>query len=195
MADGQGGYPQQPLAGQDPHSPLQSTDGVQPAVAEHPEVRPGRKKGGRSYAAGAFDVGAGGNAALAGGQPPGPAYPAQQPAAPQYGGYPQQPQAQGYGQQPYPKQAHSDIAPHTGGTPQLHGYGNQGGYAAPIYPAPGGVDEKFGAMSLGDQPQRQGAPLQLNRLQTSDLISQPFHISEINQPPPPIVLPPNVSHT
>jgi protein transport protein SEC24 len=46
------------------------------------------------------------------------------------------------------------------------------------------------------QAQQQAAPqqtAQLNQLYPSDLISQPFNVNELDLPPPPINLPPNVA--
>lgn len=57
------------------------------------------------------------------------------------------------------------------------------------------MTQQFGQMGVQQSPQplQNGVPMPLNRLQTTDLISQPFHVSEIDNPPPPIILPPNVS--
>jgi protein transport protein SEC24 len=53
-------------------------------------------------------------------------------------------------------------------------------------------------MNIGGQAQQpQGAqpprPAVLNQLYPTDLLSQPFNVSELDLPPPPIALPPNVS--
>ena len=172
--------------------------GHQPEVAAH-----GKKKK-RGYAAGAFDVGSGANAAVGGqmqgGAPP-PGMPQQPQAAPGYGGYPQQePQqpaaAQGY---QYPAQGYPAQQP------QQPAYG---GYAAPDqgYPAPqtgapgvGGITQGMGGMNIGGQPQQQAQQqaqtprAAMNQLYPTDLINQPFNASELDLPPPPITLPPNVS--
>ncbi|KAI9654598.1 MAG: COPII subunit [Alyxoria varia] len=184
MADGQGGYQyqqdpnaEQPVAGDEPNSPTQEA-----------RPGPGRKKGGRAYATQAFDYGSGANSGL-GNQPPA-GYPPQPAASPQ-GNYPQaQPQQQqGYPQPSYGQPAYGQPAHGDQGYPQP---GAQGGYSPQA--GYGGMEEKFSSMNVNDQNQyRQTA--QLNRLQTSDLISQPFHVSEIDRPPPPIVLPPNSSVT
>ncbi|KAL9090795.1 MAG: hypothetical protein Q9159_001736 [Coniocarpon cinnabarinum] len=174
----------------------------------------GRKKKGR-YAQGAFDVGTGSNVVAGGGTPqPGPLPYPQQPMQNQqvnYGGYPQQPQQQHpqhaqpqYGQQQYgqpqygqqqqpqygsPQPSYGDQQPQYGQQP---GYGYQQPSPQPGYAPP---TDKFNQMSMNNQqvPQHQQQPgyFQLNRLQTSDLIQQPFDVREIDQPPPPIVLPPN----
>jgi protein transport protein SEC24 len=50
------------------------------------------------------------------------------------------------------------------------------------------------------QPQQQqpqmgqpGRPAVLNQLYPTDLLTQPFNVTELDLPPPPIILPPNVS--
>lgn len=177
--------------------------GIPPEQQAQEQQAPDRKKK-RGYAGQAFEIGSGANAALpgaaqGGAQPPDNA----QNAAPQYGGYSQQPQ-QGYPQQAYGQPQHPSGDPNAqSGQPAYGqpGYATpQPGYAPPGqgYPAPAGpaaITEKMGQMNFGNQPQtnNQGPALQLNRLQTSDLISQPIHVSEIDQPAPSIVLPPNVS--
>lgn len=129
--------------------------------------------------------------------------PQQPQPAPGYGGYPQQepqqpqqPAAQGYPSQGYPAQL-----------PQQPAYG---GYPAPDqgYPAPqagapgvGGITQGMGGMNLGGQPQAQPQPQAqapravMNQLYPTDLLNQPFNASELDLPPPPITLPPNVSPT
>lgn len=60
------------------------------------------------------------------------------------------------------------------------------------------MTQQMGQMNMGGaaaQPQGQAAPLQLNRLQATDLISHPFYVAEMDSPPPAIILPPNVSVT
>lgn len=178
-----------------------------PAQAGAPDqAGAGGKKKKRGYAAGAFEVGSGANAAV-GGQTPGgvpPQYGAQygQPQQPE----PQQPAAQGYQypQQGYPAQQQQQQQP-----PQPA----YGGYQAPDqgYPAPGaapgpapggvaGITQGMGGMQLGGQPQQQqSVPASqlpravLNQLYPTDLLNQPFNASELDLPPPPINLPPNVS--
>ncbi|KAF6783592.1 Sec23/Sec24 trunk domain-containing protein [Colletotrichum sojae] len=89
--------------------------------------------------------------------------------------------------------------------------GGYGGYQAPDagYPALGGVppvagvaglDQQVAGMNLGGQPQQatpgQAArPMTLNQLYPTDLINQPFNVSELDLPPPPIILLPNTSVT
>jgi len=43
------------------------------------------------------------------------------------------------------------------------------------------------------QQQTQGRAGPLNQLYPTDLLNQPFNVSELDLPPPPIILPPNVS--
>lgn len=90
------------------------------------------------------------------------------------------------------------------------GYGQQqpavGGYQAPAagYPTAaqpdvGGLTQQMGGMGFGatpqPPPQQPGQPNRphLNQLYPTDMINQPFQVSELDLAPPPIVLPPNVS--
>lgn len=63
------------------------------------------------------------------------------------------------------------------------------------------LGQQFGQMNLGPQQVQpaqqtpQTAQLQQNQLYPSDLVAQPVHASEIDQPPPPINLPPNLAAT
>lgn len=200
--EGYGQYPpQQP--GEQPPYPDQgySATPPPPAGGAHPVPEHGRKKK-RAYAAGAFDVAQGGNAALGGQLQGGGQFGAPQPAAPGYGGYPQ-PEAQ-----PVPYGAQPQQQPYGMGQP-----GAVGGYQAPepyypsagAPPAPGGVagvTAGLGSMNLGPGAQQQPQPQQfpgqprpgpLNQLYPTDLLTQPFNVSELDLPPPPIILPPNVS--
>jgi protein transport protein SEC24 len=202
--DGYGQFQGQPVDQQ-----AQQDYDNQPAQPAQEAAAPKKKK--RGYAAGAFDVGAGANSAVGGQMQGGGQFgaPAGQPAQ-GYGSYPQgdpnqaagyqygQSYGQAYGQQPQ------------GGAPQQPGYG---GYQAPDqgYPAPGagqppaaggvgGITQGMSNMSVGTQqpPQPQQAqPGQtpgMNQLYPSDLLSQPFNVAELDLPPPPIVLPRNVSY-
>lgn len=61
------------------------------------------------------------------------------------------------------------------------------------------MTQQFGNMGMGGQPapqpqQQQGVQMRLNPLQPVDISpqGQPFHVSDLDQPPPPIILPPNV---
>lgn len=165
----------------------------------------GKKK--RAYAGQAYEFGAGGNAAL-GGQPPANAAPPMMPAggaaASPYG-YPAQQPAYGMPQTP----AYGDPAaqqPAAAAPYAQPAYGQPAGYqpAAPGYPQQdvAGMTQQFGQMGMGGQPpqpamQQQQVPQpaqRLNPLVPVDISmqGQPFHVSDLDQPPPPCVLPPNV---
>lgn len=155
-----------------------------------PETAAGGKKKKRAYAAGAFDVGSGANATV-GGQPVGAQYGMPAPAGPAYGSYaePQQPlygaqpgmpQQPAYGQpQPYPDQTQppQGVAPNVGDI--THGMANMNTGGAPMQPA--------------QMPQQPSRPSMLNTLYPTDLLSNAFNVAELDLPPPPIVLPSNVS--
>lgn len=199
MAAPQGGYPSQegygqqqpnPYDQQNPASPVQSNvPGADPAgAAAHSHA--GRKK--RAYAGQAYDFGAGANSALGG----------QQQAGGAYGGYPAPAQPQGYPQAAYGVDQTQAVAP---GYPQPNAPA-VAGYQAPTagYPAPAAaagvqqMTQQFGQMGVGDpsQMQAQQPPMsrtQLNQLYPTDLLTQPFNVAELDFPPPPIVLPSNVS--
>jgi protein transport protein SEC24 len=64
----------------------------------------------------------------------------------------------------------------------------------------GGITQGMGQMGLGGpgqaaaQPQAAATrPMALNQLYPTDLLNQPFNVAELELPPPPIILPPNVS--
>ncbi|KAM7193765.1 hypothetical protein V8F20_008240 [Naviculisporaceae sp. PSN 640] len=204
--EGYGQYPPQQY-GQEPQYPEQTVEGYANPSSPPPQATPhhapehGKKKK-RAYAAGAFEVASGANAGV--GLPGGGQFGAPQPAAPAYGGYPAQ-DAQGA---PYGAVSQPYGAPQPGAAPV-------GGYQAPdaYYPsagapapAPGGVagiTSGLGSMQLGGTPgvqQPQQLPPQarsgpLNHLYPTDLLNQPFNVSELDLPPPPIILPPNSSVT
>ncbi|KAI9888997.1 MAG: COPII subunit [Vezdaea aestivalis] len=210
MASSQGGKPPQ---GNQNDSYAQQQQGYGDGSNEAPGMPPppaggqrldGKKK--RAYAGQAFEYGAGANAALGGQQVGGGSYPNEQQG--QYPGYPQQQQQQPGWQFVQPQQG-DNASP---GAPPA-GYGQPspavGGYQAPSpsYPvggppqSMGGVTDQFGQMSMGQQPPGGQAPQQmqrqqpLNQLYPSDLLSQPFNVTELDLPPPPIILPPNTSAT
>lgn len=59
-----------------------------------------------------------------------------------------------------------------------------------------GITAGMAGMNVGAQPAQQaGQPsrLALNQLYPTDLLNQPFNVSELDLPPPPCILPPNVS--
>jgi protein transport protein SEC24 len=113
----------------------------------------------------------------------------------EFGGNAAGQQQQQQPQQLSPQPAYGGAAPAYGqpmpiqpmGTPQM---------ASPQ--APGAdLSQQFGQMNIQAQPQApaQAAAPHLNQLFPSDLISQPFQVSELDLPPPPINLPPNTSVT
>ena len=164
-----------------------------PGVAPGPAPGPagGRKKR-RDYAGQAYEFGAGGNAA---GTPVG-----HQDDKVSTGGYSLQQNAAGYAQGGY---VQNPAAVQTGQTP-MYGQSDAagvGGYQppAPGYPAAGGVsqlNQQMGAMGINERPAQpplaRGATT-LNQLYPTDLLNQPLNVAELDYPPPPIILPPNVS--
>ncbi len=184
---GQDGYGQQPPAGQNYENyETTSPPGVAPAP---PQGQPhaGRKK--RAYAGQAYEFGAGANAAL-GGQPQ---------AGDAYSGYSVQQDAAGYPQGGYQQ---NPVAAQPNTTPMYPGQEAMGGYQPPAtgYPAQGvaGVTQQFGQMDISQKPPVAAAPQQsqrapvLNQLYPTDLSNQPFNVAELDYPPPPAILPPNV---
>jgi protein transport protein SEC24 len=178
MASPQGGYPPQEGYAQAPAQP--------PAPGSAPAgPAAGKKK--RAYAGEAFDFGSGANAALGG----------QQQAGGDYGAYASQAASAGY---PTAGYATDPAAGYT--APQAPAVG---GYQPPVagYQANAGVaqvTQQFGQMGVADpqqvqQPVPQQAPraVPLNQLYPTDLLTQPFNVAELDYPPPPIILPPNVS--
>lgn len=110
---------------------------------------------------------------------------------------------------PPPTQGYGAPVPAYGGAPSP-GYGAPApayGAPAPNYgqPAPqdpNALNQQFGQMNLGPQPgqvapqvQQPNTATQQNQLFPSDLIAQPFHVSELYNPPPPIHLPANAAAT
>lgn len=189
-----------------------------------PDAAPaaGKKKK-RGYAAGAFDVGAGANAAV-GGQLQGGGQQYAGAPSPAYGGYPQQPEAQQQAAPGYPQYGQGfDAQQQPAGQQPAYGsysasdqgYAGVGTQPGPGAPGVGGITQGMGGMNLGGQPpaqpgyqgaaqqplqQHQGTPasaprVPLNQLYPTDLMNQPFSVSELDLPPPPIIVPPNVSLT
>lgn len=165
----------------------------------------GVKKGRRHYAGQAYDFGAGANSAVGNQQQGGASYPAAPGAG--YGGYSPQMAQTGFEQPAY---GVGQGGPAPMGAP---GYGQPqtetGGYQPPDpgYPAHGvtsmiggvgGMTQQMGQMGMGGQtqpppPGHSQQRTQLNQLYPTDLLNQPFNVSELDLPPPPIILPPNVS--
>ena len=201
MSQYQGQQPQEGY-GQQQAAPGQEYDDYAnpPGVAPGPNPGPagGRKKR-RDYAGQAYEFGQGGNAT---GTPAG-----QQGGS--ISGFSMQQDAAGYPQGGY---AQNPAAVQQSQTPM---YGGQdaavGGYQppAPAYPSqpaqPGvaGVTQQFGQMDMSQkaqvpqQPQQQaqqpGRPPALNQLYPTDLQNQPLNVAELDYPPPPAILAPNVS--
>ena len=161
---------------------------------------PSRKKG-RAYAQQAYDLGRGGNTA------PNGQHAGQMNQTPvQFSGYPS---ANPYEAGANPTQGGPGLAPHYGygqSQPQQSDHRQpEQGYQPPSsqnYGVDQGYDqlndrfEQMGIAGGQQQPQPQyqaGQHVPMNRLQPSDLVNQPFNVAELDQPPPPIVLPPNVS--
>ena len=195
MATPQGNYPQQNYQDgydqQQQHYDQAGYDGQAgtPGAAPAPPVTgpSGRKK--RAYAGQAYEFGAGANAGLAQQQQ-------QQPGAGYGGGFDQRSHAAGAPPNAYPE---AQTAPGAGyGQPEVAGVG---GYQPPgqTYPSQGGaagLTQQFGQMGVNDKQQPSAAVprgTQLNTLYPTDLLNQPFNVAELDYPPPPIVLPPNVS--
>jgi protein transport protein SEC24 len=200
-------YGQHPQYNEQPQQPgFANAGSPPPPPGEQQHLDGGRKKK-RGYAAQAYDFGAGANSALGGQPPAGGAFPPAQ--APAYGGYSAQPEAQqGYGApQPYVAQGQpqAPISPSYG---QPAPMGGVGGYQPPVpgYPGAGipqndvgAITQGMGQMGFGGQgqaavqpAQANARPLALNQLYPTDLLNQPFNVAELELPPPPIILPPNV---
>lgn len=183
-------------------------------AAPAPAAAPAKKK--RGYAGQAYEFGQGANAPQGGAAPPGVVGGQAAPAAAAYG-YPgqQTPQQSAYGmpQQPAYGQPQPGFADPNAQAQAAYGqqpaYGApQGGYEPPTpgYPQQGGVagmTQQFGQMGMGGggtpqpMPQQnvpQPAAQRLNPLVPTDISmqGQPFHVSDLDMPPPPIILPPNV---
>ncbi|KAM7194616.1 hypothetical protein V8F33_007168 [Rhypophila sp. PSN 637] len=202
--EGYGQYPPQQY-GQEPQYGEPPSEGYTNPSSPPPQPGPqqvpehGKKKK-RAYAAGAFEVASGANAGT--GLPAGGQFGAPAPGAPVYGGYPQQDaQPAAYGAAPAPYGAPQPGAPGVGGyqAPEPYYPGSNVHIAAPGGVA--GITSGLGAMQLGagaQQPQQlpqQPRPGPLNHLYPTDLLNQPFNVSELELPPPPIILPPNSSVT
>ncbi|KAI1363528.1 hypothetical protein F5Y08DRAFT_309344 [Xylaria arbuscula] len=212
--DGQGQYPAQQ------YPPGQQFGGYEAQTSPPPPhagpVDGGKKKK-RGYATQAFEFGSGANAGAAGAPPPpggmppmpgGPGFAGaqqQQPPAPGYGGYP----AQGYeggaygAPAPSPYDAQQPGAP---AQPPVAGYQAPSPYYSGAAGAGmGPLTQNMAGMSIGGPqqppiPQQQQQPAQqprlpLNQLYPTDLLNQPFNVSELDLPPPPCILPPNASVT
>lgn len=184
-----GGHPEDEYGQQQPYVEEQHGVAGSPTHgdASAQGLGPHGSKKKRAYAGQAYEFGAGPNAALGGQLQGGGAY----------GGYPAPQQPQAYQQGVYGAEP-AQMAPQMVGQPEP-----VGGYQAPVEPYPsqpvnmGQVTQQMGQMNMGGQPAGQPMPVQrgapLNTLYPTDLLTQPFNVAELDYPPPPIVLPPNVS--
>ncbi|KUI72108.1 Protein transport protein SEC24 [Cytospora mali] len=181
---------QPPYPNDDPAygAPVSSTP---PPGAQQTGEAHGKKKK-RAYAAQAFDVGSGANAAVGGQLQGGGQFGTPQPVAAGYGypGQEAQPAVPAYG------------APQTYGSPAAApGFQPPEPYGAPPAPGVASITQGMAGMQMGQgQPAPQQVPPQarvgpLNQLYPTDLLNQPFNVSELDIPPPPIMLPPNSSCT
>lgn len=178
--------------------------------APHETTAAGKKKK-RGYAAQAFEVGTGANALASGQIPVGQPYgaPPMQPGAAPYGAYPQAepqpvagvPSAPGY---QYPQAGYGAPQPGAAAQPAYGYQAPDQGYQPPAGPGPApgiaGITQGMAGMQVGGQPQppqvaQPNRPNVLNQLYPTDLLTQPFNPSELDLPPPPIILPPNVRTT
>ena len=217
MGTPQQGYPPYEQPGQEQYQQDQYGAGQQPGYdgqrsptqdGQPAPAAGGKKK--RAYAGQAYDFGGGANSALGGQQPAGGAYP----APPAYNAYPQQNAQQAYQHPPYGIDQPPAQVPAYGQPPaQAPGYGQPpgvGGYQSPDpgYPAQGavaplspigGITQGMGNLGVGGHPQQHPAPNpqrpQLNQLYPTDLLNQALNVTELDLPPPPIILPPNVRDT
>lgn len=187
------------------HQPLGYEGTTSPTQDGAPAQAGGARKGRRHYAGQAYDFGAGANSAVGGQAQGGGGYPAAPGAG--YASYSPQAQQPGFQQPAY---GAGQGGPAPASTPA---YGQQPGgptgYQSPepSYPAHGvtsmlggvsGLTQQMGQMGMGGQTQQQPPTNsqqrpQLNQLYPTDLLNQPFNVSELDLPPPPIILPPNVS--
>lgn len=209
--DGQGQYPAQQ------YPPGAQFGGYEAQTSPPPpQAGPvdGGKKKKRGYATQAFEFGSGANAGAAGaappaGMPPMPgapgfagAQPLQQQPAPGYGSYPTQGYEGGaYGAPaPSPYDAQQPGAP---AQPPVAGYQAPSPYYSGAAAAGmGPLTQNMAGLNMGGPqqspvPQQQQPPAQqprlaLNQLYPTDLLNQPFNVSELDLPPPPCILPPNV---
>ncbi|KAH7029407.1 protein transport protein SEC24 [Microdochium trichocladiopsis] len=205
--DGYGQYPPQQQYTEEGQYPAeqpafeQQGSPAPPAGGAYQAPDQGKKKK-RGYATQAFEYGTGGNASATplggtgGAAPATPGYPGQNF---QQGGYPSPTQAAPYGQQ---QQGIPGGQPSVGGYQAPDPYYNAG--AAPGLSGMAGITSNMAGMNLGgQQPAQQQMPQQqqqqprpaLNQLYPTDLLNQPFNVSELDLPPPPCILPPNSSVT
>ena len=200
MAAPQQGYPPYGSTGHGEYEPEKPAeyDGHKSPVQDGPPAPSAGGKKKRAYAGQAYDFGGGANSALGGQPAAGGGYPA---PGGGYSAYPQQSAQQAYQHPPYGIDQAQAQAPGYGPPPAVGGYqppdpGYSSG-AAPVTPV-GGITQGMGNLGVGGHPQQQAAPTpqrpQLNQLYPTDLLNQPLNVTELELPPPPIILPPNVSN-
>jgi protein transport protein SEC24 len=190
MAAPQGGYPPQEGYGQQaPPAPgYGSPASPPPPPGSVPAQAGGKKK--RAYAGEAFDFGSGANAALGGQQPGGGNYTGAYAAQAAVAGY----TPAGYGPDP----AAGYVSPQPVGVGEYQP--PTAGYPAPSAAGIAQVTQQFGQLGVSDPhqlppqlpPQQVPRAIPLNQLYPTDLLTQPFNVAELDYPPPPIILPPNV---
>lgn len=209
MATPQPGYPQygqpSPAQNQEEYDHSQQPEYEDNTNSSQAPVTSAAARKKRHYAGQAYDFGGGANSALGGqqigGAPnPGP-YPLPPGASNSPYGQQAQPQQPGYNQPGYGDGQPSPGVPSYGQSPGVGGYQPPDqGYPAQVPPsAPigvGGLTQGMNNMSMGGQPQHRPQHIQqrvqLNQLYPTDLLNQPFIVSELDLPPPPVILPPNV---
>ncbi|ROW15749.1 hypothetical protein VPNG_02041 [Cytospora leucostoma] len=186
-----GQQPPIPSDGLEYAAPVGSTP---PPGAQQPGEAHGKKKK-RAYAAQAFDVGSGANAAVGGQLQGGGQFGTPQPAVAGYGYSGQEAQPAVAAAAPY-------GAPQAYGSPAATpGFQPPEPYGVPPAPGVAGITQGLSGLQVGQgQPAAQQVPPQarggpLNQLYPTDLLNQPFNVSELDLPPPPIILPPNSSCT
>lgn len=212
--DAQGQYPPQQYAQEAQYGGYEDQPASPPPQAAQVALADAGKKKKRGYATQAFEFGSGANTGAPGAPPPGGVPPA--PGAPGFAGAPQP--AQGYGG--YPAQGY-EQAGYGAPAPVPYDAQQSGAVAQPLaagYQAPspyysgavggglGPLTQNMAGLSVGGPqqpavPQQQQPPgqqpprLALNQLYPTDLLNQPFNVSELDLPPPPCILPPNVCVT
>ena len=197
MATPYQGQPQYGQPQQDPydHNQQQTGGAASPVPQGATPVPAAQAKKKRAYAGQAYEFGGGANAQLGGQQVGGGQYPPPPQQNQGYGGHAQQAQG-GY---PGPQYGAGQASP-APGTPafvqqdtHLGGYQSpEPGYTAqgapPQHPSVAGITQGMGAMSVGQQGR-----LPMNQLYPTDIMNSPLNVSELDLPPPRIILPPNVS--
>jgi len=203
-AQAQDGYYQQPQGQPQEYGGSQDYEATSPpgvAPGPQPGPAPGGRKKRRDYAGQAYEFGAGGNAAATpqGQGAPVTGYSSQQDAAGYaQGGYTQNPAAVQQGQTPmYGGQDQGAVGGYQPPGPQYPTQPQQ--QQQPPQPGVPGMTQQFSQMDMSQKPMaqqpqaQQGRAPVLNQLYPTDLQNQPLNVAELDYPPPPAILPPNVS--